>query len=55
MEIKNVFVVGSGLMGSGIAQVSAFAGYKVKMHDVKEEFTAPLSFGSQRFIDLTMQ
>ncbi len=40
MEIKNVFVVGSGLMGSGIAQVSAFAGYKVKMHDVKEEFTA---------------
>jgi len=40
MEIKNVFVVGSGLMGGGIAQVTAFAGYKVKMHDVKEEFTA---------------
>lgn len=40
MEIKNVFVVGSGLMGGGIAQVSAAAGYKVKMHDVKEEFTA---------------
>lgn len=40
MEIKNVFVVGSGLMGGGIAQVSATAGYKVKMHDVKEEFTA---------------
>lgn len=40
MEIKNVFVVGSGLMGSGIAQVTAFAGYKVKMHDVDEERTA---------------
>ncbi len=40
MEIKNVFVVGSGLMGGGIAQVSAFAGYKVKMHDVEEKFTA---------------
>jgi 3-hydroxybutyryl-CoA dehydrogenase len=39
MEIVNVFVVGSGLMGGGIAQVTAFAGYKVKMHDVKEEFT----------------
>ena len=39
MEIKNVFVVGSGLMGGGIAQVSAFAGYKVKMHDVEEKFT----------------
>jgi 3-hydroxybutyryl-CoA dehydrogenase len=40
MEIKNVFVVGSGLMGGGITQVTAAAGYKVKMHDVKEEFTA---------------
>jgi 3-hydroxybutyryl-CoA dehydrogenase len=40
MEIKKVFVVGSGLMGGGIAQVTAFAGYQVKMHDIKEEFTA---------------
>lgn len=40
MEIKNVFVVGSGLMGGGIAQVTAVAGYKVKMHDIKEEFIA---------------
>jgi 3-hydroxybutyryl-CoA dehydrogenase len=40
MEIKNVFVVGSGLMGGGITQVTAAAGYKVKMHDIKEEFTA---------------
>jgi 3-hydroxybutyryl-CoA dehydrogenase len=38
LEIKRVFVVGSGLMGSGIAQVCAAAGYQVKMHDVKEEF-----------------
>jgi 3-hydroxybutyryl-CoA dehydrogenase len=40
MEIKNVFVVGSGLMGGGIAQVSAIAGYKVKMHDVDDERTS---------------
>lgn len=40
MEIKKVFVVGSGLMGSGIAQVTAFAGYKVVMHDVDEERTS---------------
>jgi len=40
MDIKNVFVVGSGLMGGGIAQVTAFAGYKVKMHDIDEERTA---------------
>jgi 3-hydroxybutyryl-CoA dehydrogenase len=38
MKIERVFVVGSGLMGSGITQVSAQAGYKVKMHDVKQEF-----------------
>lgn len=40
MEIKNIFVVGSGLMGGGIAQVSAIAGYKVKMHDVDDERTS---------------
>ncbi len=40
MEVKNVFVVGSGLMGGGIAQVTALAGYRVKMHDVEEKFTA---------------
>jgi 3-hydroxybutyryl-CoA dehydrogenase len=40
MEIKNIFVVGSGLMGGGIAQISAVAGYKVKMHDVDDERTS---------------
>jgi 3-hydroxybutyryl-CoA dehydrogenase len=38
MKIERVFVVGSGLMGNGITQVSAQAGYKVKMNDVKQEF-----------------
>jgi 3-hydroxybutyryl-CoA dehydrogenase len=38
MKIERIFVVGSGLMGSGITQVSAQAGYKVTMHDVKQEF-----------------
>lgn len=37
MEIKKIFVVGSGLMGSGIAQVSAQAGYTIVMRDVSEE------------------
>ncbi len=31
MVIKNVAVVGAGVMGSGIAQISATAGYKVMM------------------------
>lgn len=38
MEIKTIMVVGSGLMGGGIAQVAAQAGYNVIMNDVKMEF-----------------
>src|SRR4030042_2746093 len=37
MNIKNIMVIGSGLMGSGIAQVAAQAGYNVMMNDVKME------------------
>ena len=38
MNIKNVMVIGAGQMGSGIAQVFAQAGYKVKLNDIKKEF-----------------
>jgi len=38
MAIKKLCVVGSGLMGGGIAQVSAQAGYEITMVDVKQEF-----------------
>ena len=37
MEVKKVIVVGSGLMGSGIAQVCAQAGIKVFLNDVSRE------------------
>jgi 3-hydroxybutyryl-CoA dehydrogenase len=36
MEIKTVGVVGCGLMGSGIAQVCAEAGYQVRVREVDE-------------------
>ena len=36
MEIKNVFVVGAGLMGSGIAQVCAQSGIQVILNDVSQ-------------------
>jgi 3-hydroxybutyryl-CoA dehydrogenase len=38
VAIKNVFVIGAGTMGNGIAQVSAQAGYNVTMSDIKNEF-----------------
>lgn len=33
MEIRKIFVVGSGLMGSGIAQTAIQAGYEVILND----------------------
>jgi len=38
MAIKKLCVIGSGTMGSGIAQVSAQSGYDTTMVDVKQEF-----------------
>ncbi len=38
MEIKKVGVLGCGLMGSGIAQVAASAGFEVVVKEVSEEF-----------------
>jgi 3-hydroxybutyryl-CoA dehydrogenase len=37
MAGKNVFVVGAGLMGGGITQVAATAGYQVTMRDIAQE------------------
>ena len=37
MTINNVFIVGAGLMGSGIAQVCAQAGIHVNLNDVSQE------------------
>jgi len=38
LAIKNITVLGSGVMGHGIAQVSATAGYNVVLRDIKQEF-----------------
>lgn len=34
MEVKKIFVVGAGFMGSGIAQVGAQAGYEIYLYDI---------------------
>lgn len=38
MEVKSIFIVGAGQMGSGIAQTAAVSGYNVIMHDISDEF-----------------
>ena len=36
MEIKRICVLGAGLMGNGIAQVCAQAGYMVTLRDINK-------------------
>jgi len=38
MEVKKIAVLGAGLMGSGIAQVAAQAGFDVNLMDVAQQF-----------------
>lgn len=38
MDVKNITVLGSGIMGHGIAQVSATAGYNVVLRDIEQGF-----------------
>ena len=38
MDLKNITVLGSGVMGHGIAQVSATAGYNVVLRDIEKGF-----------------
>src|SRR5438105_10710543 len=38
MEIKNITILGSGIMGHGIAQVSSMAGYDVVLRDIEKHF-----------------
>ncbi|MBE0512998.1 3-hydroxyacyl-CoA dehydrogenase [Candidatus Bathyarchaeota archaeon] len=45
MEIKKIAVLGAGLMGHGITQVAATAGFEVNMRDIEERF---LSSGMEK-------
>ena len=38
MTLQNITVLGSGVMGHGIAQVSAMAGYNVVLRDIEQKF-----------------
>jgi len=53
MQVKNISVIGGGIMGSGIAHVSALAGYSTSLFDIlpevlqraKQQITANLQKG----------
>ena len=55
MEIKKVGVLGCGLMGSGIAQTAAMAGFEVTVREVSEELLqkgfAAIEKSLERFAD----
>ncbi len=55
MEVKNVFVAGAGLMGSGIAQVCAGSGLNVTLCDVDsaalERATKNIAWSAGKFVE----
>ena len=52
---KRVFVVGAGIMGSGIAAQCALAGYPVTLEDVNEEFARRGLANAARALDHAVQ
>src|SRR5260370_5728543 len=50
MAIKKVGVLGCGLMGSGIAQVSAMAGYDVVVLEADQKFIEKGFAGTEKFL-----
>ena len=51
MQIKTVGILGCGLMGSGIAQVSAAAGYKTIVREINDQFLDGGLARIRRFLD----
>lgn len=48
MEIKTIAIAGAGVMGAGIAQVSAMAGYKTILFDLQEASLEKAKIGIQK-------
>lgn len=51
MEVKNIFVVGGGLMGSGIAQTAITSGYEVILNDVSMKILEKSRAGIEKMLD----
>ncbi len=48
MAIQNIFVVGAGLMGSGIAQTAITSGYNVILNDQRQETLERAQMGIEK-------
>jgi len=55
MEIKTVGVLGAGVMGNGIAQVAAMAGYNVIMRDIEDRFVEGGLKNIDKFLSKTVE
>lgn len=55
MEIKTVGVIGAGVMGNGIAQVAAMAGYNVIMRDIEDRFVEGGLKNIDKFLSKTVE
>ncbi len=55
MEIKTIGVLGAGVMGNGIAQVAAQAGYNVVLRDIEDRFVEGGIKNINKFLSKTVE
>jgi 3-hydroxybutyryl-CoA dehydrogenase len=55
MEIKTIGVLGAGVMGNGIAQVAAMAGYNVILRDIEDRFVEGGIKNIDKFLSKTVE
>ncbi|HOE18059.1 MAG TPA: 3-hydroxyacyl-CoA dehydrogenase NAD-binding domain-containing protein [Syntrophorhabdaceae bacterium] len=55
MEIKKIGILGAGVMGSGIAQVAAQAGFDIVMRDIEDRFVEGGIKGIDKFLSKSVE
>jgi len=55
LNIKNITVLGAGIMGRGIAHVSCFGGFQTILYDISEEMLESASAGIKKNYDKAVE
>ena len=55
MNIKNITVLGAGIMGRGIAHVSCFGGFETTLYDISEEMLESASVDIKKNYDKAVE